>query len=152
MVCKSSGLFRALSPVKLYRGLKSSEFKPYSSDIESDLKNIWGAILIRRSKGDWTFPKDLASGVLRAEKNLRLQRQHFTDRQEIALNYAKANKGVLVEIDVPQKEILSFFRIEFQNFGQRKKKFEIVYVIDAALLHRNRKKWKLKVISKDGLL
>lgn len=133
--------------MKLYRGLKSSEFKPYSSEIDNDLKGVWRAILSRRSKGNWSFPEHLAEDVLRAEKLLRLQRQHFTDRKDIALSYAKANKGALVEIEVSQEDILSKFRIEFQNFGRRKKSFEIVYVVDAGILHKQRKKWKLKVIS-----
>ena len=133
--------------MKLYRGLKSSEFKHFSEDIASDLRKTWDAILIRRSKGDLSFPKFLNEEISRAEKLLRLQRQHFTDRREVALGYAKANKGALISIDVSQKEILDYFRLEFQNFSKRKTSFEIVYVVDSILLYKNRRKWKLKVDS-----
>lgn len=130
--------------MKLYRGLKSTEFKIFSDDMAFELRKIWNTVLSRRNKGDWSFPFKLDQEILRGEKLLRLQRQHFTDRRDIALAYAKANNGSLIEIDVPKTDILDHFRIEFQSFGKRKENFEIVYVIEADLLNRNRKKWKLR--------
>lgn len=97
--------------------------------------------------GDFTYPDPLNDDILAASKLTRLQRQHFTDNREIAASYAKANDGLLVEIDVPISEILSHFTIEFQKFAQRKRSFEVVYVIDAAKLSSLSKKWKLKARS-----
>lgn len=138
--------------MKLYRGLKSSEFKMFSEDAALELRNLWSAVLNKRSKGDWTFPNELNEDILLGEKLLRLQRQHFTDRRDIALGYATENNGALIEIDVSKKDILDHFRIEFQNFGKRKKSFEIVYVIDSSILFRNRRKWKLKQLPNIGEL
>lgn len=133
--------------MKLYRGLKSSEFKDFSDDIQSSLKKTWTAILKQRSQSDWSFPANLNNEIVRAEKLLRLQRQHFTDRRDIALNYATTNKGSLVEIDIPQSHILKHFRLEFQNFAKRKSNFEVVYVVESSLLQKNRKKWKMKILN-----
>ncbi len=133
--------------MKLYRGLKSVEFKYFSEKVQGELNQTWAKILSRRSKGDWSYPKNLDNEILSTEKLLRLERQHFTDQKSIALNYAKTFNGVIIEIDIPIKDILKNFRVEFQNFGKRKTKFEIVYVVDATLLYRNRKKWKVKILS-----
>jgi len=46
---------------------------------------------------------------------------------------------------VPIHEVVKHFRIEFQNYGKRKKRFELVYVVDGSLLKRKSSQWKLKV-------
>lgn len=130
--------------MKLYRGLKTSEFRHYSDDISAEVRRTWASILKRRSQEDWSFPHELSTEISRLEKLLRLQRQHFTDRRDIALAYAKSNGGTLLEIEVTEKDLLNHFRIEFQNFGKRKKDFEVVYVVDASLLFQNQRRWKMK--------
>lgn len=130
--------------MKLYRGLKTSQFKPYTKDIESQVRSTWASLLMRRAQNDRNYPKDLDAEILVLEKLLRLQRQHFTDNKEIALSYAKSNGGMLLEIDVPLADLIDHFRLEFQNFGKRKTSFEIVYVVEASRLYKNRRKWKLR--------
>ena len=55
---------------------------------------------------------------------------------------------MLVELSVPVKDVLQHFDVEFQNFGQRKKRFEIVYAVRGGALARFSAKWKLKVRKK----
>lgn len=130
--------------MKLYRGIKSSEFKHFTDDTATELEQTWSSILKLRSQGKLEYPKHLDPEISRAEKLIRLQRQNFTDRREIALDYAKTYGGALIEIDVPLADILKYFRIEFQNFGKRKSRFEVVYVVDAKPLKKFKRKWKLK--------
>ncbi len=130
--------------MKLYRGIKSREFSHFSTEVASNLQSTWSEILKKRSRGDFSYPNDFNKKILAAAKLVRLQRQHFTDNKDIAARYAKTNNGVLVEVDVPTKEIIDHFTIEFQNFNQRKRAFEIVYVVDSSKLLANSRKWKLK--------
>lgn len=130
--------------MRLYRGIKAKEFAHFTPEVSNRLKSTWKSILQIRESGDFTYPDDLNDEILEASKVTRLQRQHFTDNKEIAEGYAKANHGLLVEIDVPVSDILSHFTIEFQKFAQRRKSFEVVFVIDAAMLSSRSKKWKLK--------
>jgi ABC-type multidrug transport system ATPase subunit len=51
------------------------------------------------------------------------------------------NKGKIREEGTPE-DLVKKFRLEFQNFGKRKRLFEIVYVISSDELSKNRKKWK----------
>ncbi len=132
--------------MKLYRGLKSSEFKVFDTKLASHSVSIWEKILKERIKGNFHFPEALSKDIVELEKINRLRRQNFTDNKSIALAYAKENRGLLLEIDVNIGDVLKYFHLEFQNFGKRKKNFELVYVVDAASLFRNAKKWKLKEI------
>jgi len=134
--------------LKLYRGLKAREFSAFTPQIAKELSVTWKNILEIRAKGEFAYPTAINEKILKASRLLRLQRQHFTDQKKIALAYAKANGGTLVEIDVPVAQLLRNFTIEFQNFSQRKKAFEIIYVVDAAKLVKNAKRWKLKVRGK----
>ena len=130
--------------MKLYRGIKSSEYAHFTPEDAKRLKTTWGVILENRAAGDFSYPEDLNLEILDAEDLVRVQRQHFTDVKDIASAYAKKNGGVLIELEVPLEDILKYFTIEFQKFAQRKKNFEIVYVIDASILFRLAKRWKLK--------
>lgn len=133
--------------MKLYRGIKNSEFKHFTDDTAAELERNWSSILKLRSQGNFHFPKHLDSEISRSEKLVRLQRQNFTDRKTVALAYAKSNGGALIEIDVPVSDILKYFRLEFQNFGKRKTCFEVVYVVDSKPLNKFRRKWKLRALS-----
>jgi hypothetical protein len=132
--------------MKLYRGLKTADFQLLDEATSKSVRDIWKKVLLRRSKGDFSFPEKLSAEIQEQERQIRLRRQHFTDNKEIAARYAKASGGSLVEIDVSVEEISRVFDIEFQNFGKRRKKFELVYVIDAEVLRRRAKKWKLKCV------
>jgi hypothetical protein len=132
--------------MKLYRGIKAKEFSHFTPESSQQLNDTWQAILKERARGNLAYPDALNDEILAASKLVRLQRQHFTDNKEIAASYADDNDGLLVEIDVPVSEIISHFTIEFQKFAQRRKNFEVVYVIDAAKLSSLSKKWKMKAI------
>lgn len=67
----------------------------------------------------------------------------------IAEGYAKKVGGLLIELNIPIKDILNYFDLEFQNFSRRKKKFELVYRVKGSLLLKNSKKWGLKVGKKE---
>lgn len=133
--------------MKLYRGIISPTYSPFTPADAKSLKVTWQAILENREQGVFSYPDDLNGEILDAQDLVRLQRQHFTDDKEIAEGYAKLNGGILIEINVPIAEILKYFTIEFQKFAQRKKSFEIVYVIDAAKLHSMAKQWNLSCSS-----
>jgi|GEM_PF-1610611 len=133
--------------MKLYRGIKASEFSLLTPAIAKTLESTWKQILRERSRGNLRYPERHNEKILEAAKLGRLQRQHFTDNREIALAYAKANGGMLVEIDVPVAQVLKNFTLEFQNFSQRKKNFEVVYVVDSSSLSKNSRRWKLKTHS-----
>lgn len=133
--------------MKLYRGIKASEFSLFTPEAARELKSTWKEILNDRARGNFRYPARSNEKILQAARLVRLQRQHFTDNKAIALAYAKANGGMLVEIDVPVAQILEKFTIEFQNFSQRKKKFEVVYVVDSSSLAKHSRRWKLKTRS-----
>ena len=130
--------------MKLYRGIRAQEFSLFTPAVAAELRSTWKAILAVRANGKFDYPHDKNDRILAASRLVRLQRQHFTDRKAIAVAYAKANGGLLIEIDLPVDQILEHFTIEFQNFTQRKKKFEVVYVVDSGKLSKHSKKWKLK--------
>jgi hypothetical protein len=102
-------------------------------------------LLVSRASGNKKYPNFLDEQIQGFEKILRTERQHFTDDKDIALSYAKKTKGVLIEVVVPVNEVVRHFRIEFQNYAKRKKKFELVYVVDGSLLKRKSRQWNLKV-------
>lgn len=136
--------------MKLYRGIKALEFSHFPKNIAAHLKDTWRLVLEQRADGDFSYPEDLNEEILEAYQLTRLQRQHFTDDKEIAAEYADVNNGLLIEIDVPIDAILEHFTIEFQKFAQRRKNFEIVYVVDASTLTSFSKKWKLKTKASSG--
>ncbi len=131
--------------MKLYRGLKSEEFREFSNELAAESDALWTAIISRRARGQLSFPVELSSAIRRLERVNRLRKQHFTDHRAIALKYAKLNGGALVEIDVPVSQIVRCFFLEFQNFAKRKKSFEVVYLVDAKVLLQNAAKWRMKV-------
>lgn len=131
--------------LKLYRGLSSAEFNLVTDEIFKQNKKVWSSILERRLNRDFNYPHELDRQILTLHKNLRLEYQYFTDSKTIAESYARKVGGLLVELSVPFDDILKDFKIEFQNFGRRKKQFEIVYCVKGSILTKNRKKWKLKV-------
>jgi hypothetical protein len=133
--------------MKLYRGTKAKEFSHFTPDVAAELRNTWDSILTERARGDFGYPDEFNDEILEASRLVRLQRQYFTDDKNIASSYAKENDGTLIEIDLSVADILDHFTIEFQNFAQRKKNFEIVYMVDSSKLYSHAKKWKLKTSS-----
>jgi len=131
--------------IKLYRGMASDVLNLHDRSHFNKQKKFLHWILALRSSGKMQYPDFLDEQVQAFEKLLRTERQHFTDDREIARSYAKKNKGILIEVVVPIHEVVKHFRIEFQNYGKRKKKFELVYVVDGSLLKKNSSRWKLKV-------
>jgi hypothetical protein len=138
----------AVKVLKLYRGLSSDEFNLATDDVFKENKKAWASILARRVRRDFEYPQELNRSITALHKNLRLEYQYFTDAKPIAEGYAKKVGGLLVEVSVPVEEVLEFFDIEFQNFGRRKKQFEIVYCIKGSILAKYGKRWKLKTVRK----
>jgi hypothetical protein len=131
--------------MKLYRGIKSKDLNPFNAKTSKAFAEVFAELLKRRERGDFSYPKKFDKEIQTLEKVGRYRRQNFTDDRKIAQAYAKANNGTLVEISVPIKEITKSFHIEFQNFGKRRSKFEIVYVVDSVTLFKNSRKWKMRL-------
>lgn len=131
--------------LKLYRGVSASEFNLVSEKLLRKNRDVWRLILSSRAKGNFKFPSDLSKEIIELHSNLRLEKQYFTDSKAIAQSYARKVGGLLIELSVPTSEILKHFSLEFQNFGLRKKNFEIVYCVPGKILNRHRERWKLKV-------
>ena len=131
--------------MKLYRGIKTTEFLSNSPAERLAIKKLWLQLLQRREKRNFIYPESSNKDLINALHFSRLERQYFTDRKEIAQAYAKSNQGILVEIELPVEEIQKHFRVEFQNFAQRRKSFELVYVVDSPVLEKYSKKWGLRI-------
>ncbi len=131
--------------MKLYRGLKAVEYKEYSSEVLKKYRSNWQKILRLREKGDLDYPHDLNKDIGTLKKHEHLVRQYFTDDKKTAERYAKEQKGVLVEIDVPIGDILEHFILEFQNYTKRKERFEITYIVRGKDLVKYAESWKLRV-------
>ncbi len=131
--------------MKLYRGLKSAEFTMFDMNLQAELEEAWRAVIVERSRGNFAYPEKLNDRLIWVEKTRRLVYQNFTDDREIAESYARKEKGALIELDVPREDVLSFFTIEFQNFTQRRKKFELVYVVKGSDLSAHADRWKFKL-------
>jgi hypothetical protein len=131
--------------MKLYRGIKAKEFKEGSKAIQEAVRSGWNKILKLRTAGNLKYPQHLDNLISELFKLQPLTRQYFTDNKKIAAAYAKKERGVLLEINLPVKAVLDYFTIEFQNYNKRKSSFEIVYMIKGSDLSKNAKKWKLKV-------
>lgn len=134
--------------LKLYRGLSSDEFRLATDKLFAQNKKAWSSIIDRRAKNEFKYPQELDRSITALHKNLRLEYQYFTDSRPIAEGYARKVGGLLVELSVPLKDILKYFDIEFQNFGRRKKQFEIVYCVKGSVLAKHGKRWKLKTAKK----
>ena len=131
--------------IKLYRGIASEVLNLHTRSFLYKQKAFLHGLLALRASGKREYPDLFDQQIQAFEKVLRTERQNFTDDREIALSYAKKNKGILIEVVVPIHEVVKHFRIEFQNYEKRKKKFELVYVVDGALLKKKSSFWKLKV-------
>lgn len=134
--------------IRLFRGLKTPDFRLFSAAEGARQRRIWKRLLQARAKEDFSYPASLDGDLRWLEKSLRLGRQYFTDRKDIASAYAKANGGALVTLEVPVAELLKLFALEFQNFGSRKNKLELVYVVSGTVLAKRAKAWRLKVTRK----
>lgn len=134
--------------LKLYRGISASEFNLASGSLFRENKRSWEAILQRRVRGRFDYPSDLDKMIQSLHKNLRLEYQYFTDSKRIADGYARKVGGILVELTVPLGDVVSKFDLEFQNFGRRKKNFEIVYCIRGSVLAKHHKRWRLNIRKK----
>ena len=131
--------------MKLYRGIRSEEFELLSAKSWQESRKVWLELIRSREHGNFRYPADLEDKIRDIARIAHLERQHFTDDRKIAERYAKAHKGILVELDVPVLDVVKHFRLEFQNFASRRKKFEIVYVVEAKVITRRARAWKLKV-------
>lgn len=131
--------------MKLYRGLKQKDIQLYSPAIQEKVWGSWSKVLQKRERGDLSYPFELDAEMLSLEKLGRLSYQHFSDHERTANAYAKKEKGVVIEIDVPLADLKRYFILEFQNFSKRKKSFEIVYIARGSDLHHCSKKWKMKI-------
>lgn len=129
--------------LKLYRGVIAEDFFMLTPKQKAFHNKIWKEILINRIGNKHQYPNDIDREIQTLQEISRLERQHFTDKKDIATSYAKKSKGILIEISVPLSDQLKKFRLEFQNFGKRKIQFDIVYVINSDELSKNLKKWKL---------
>ena len=138
----------AVKILKLYRGLSSDEFNLATDEVFERNKETWASIINRRVEGDFEYPQELDRSITLLHKNLRLEYQYFTDSKSIAESYARKVGGLLVELSVPLKDVLEYFDIEFQNFGRRKKQFEIVYCVKGSILAAQSERWKLKTTKK----
>lgn len=134
--------------LKLYRGLSSDEFNLATDEVFRQNRDTWASILAHRVKGNFKYPPQLDRSISALHKNLRLEYQYFTDSKVIAEGYARKVGGLLVELSVPLNEVLKSCDIEFQNFGRRKKKFEIVYCVNGSTLAKHGKRWRLKTTRK----
>lgn len=134
--------------LKLYRGLSSDEFNLATDGVFKENKRVWSSILANRTNGDFDYPHELDRPITTLHKNLRLEYQYFTDSKVIAEGYARKVGGLLVELSVPLNDVLKHFDIEFQNFGRRKKQFEIVYCVKGSTLAKYGKRWRLKTARK----
>jgi hypothetical protein len=134
--------------LKLYRGLSSDEFNVAAAELFKENKKAWFLILEHRLNGDFDYPRELDRPITTLRKNLRLEYQYFTDSKVIAEVYARKVGGLLVELSVPLSDVLKHFDIEFQNFGRRKKQFEIVYCVKGSTLAKYGKRWRLKTARK----
>ena len=131
--------------LKLYRGLSSDEFNLATEEVFEQNKKVWNSVLKHRVKGDFNYPHELDKDINELHKSLRLEYQYFTDNKTIAEGYAKKVGGLLVELSVPLKDVVELFDIEFQNFGRRKKQFEVVYCVKGSTLVKHSKRWRLTV-------
>lgn len=131
--------------MKLYRGLKSLDYREFDSDLEKELRDGWREVLSLRESGDFIYPENLNKRILKLESISNLTHQNFTDNREIAYSYARNGGGLFLEVEVSMEDLLRYFKMEFQNFSKRRKKFELVYVVSAADLSSNRSKWNLKI-------
>lgn len=134
--------------LKLYRGLSSDEFNLATVEVFKENKKAWSSILEHRLNGEFDYPHHLDRSITTLHKNLRLEFQYFTDSKAIAEGYAKKVGGLLVELSVPIQDVIKHFDIEFQNFGRRKKQFEIVYCVKGSTLAKYGKRWLLKTARK----
>jgi len=134
-----------MKSIKLYRGLDAAEFKAVTGKSRASNRRVWQAIVSMRATGDFSYPANLDKDINQLHRNLRLERQFFTDNKLIAKAYASKVSGLLVEVTVPVQDVIKHFDVEFQNFGRRRKQFEIVYCVKGALLSKRAKVWKMKV-------
>jgi hypothetical protein len=138
----------AIKILKLYRGLSSEEFNIATDEVFRQNKATWASILAFRVRGDFNYPRKLDRPINVLHRNLRLEYQYFTDSKLIAKSYARKVGGLLVQVSVPLNDVLKHFDIEFQNFGRRKKQFEIVYCVKGSTLSKHGKRWQLKAVRK----
>jgi hypothetical protein len=134
--------------LKLYRGLSSEDLYFATNEVLKQNKRTWSSILYYRVNGNFKYPEQLDRSIIDLHKNSRLEYQYFTDSKIIAEGYARKIGGILVELSVPFNDVLKHFDIEFQNFGRRKKQFEIVYCVKGTTIAKYDKQWRLKVQKK----
>jgi hypothetical protein len=131
--------------LKLYRGISAEDFNLATDEVLKNNRRVWRQILQHRLNGNFDFLADLDESINSLHKSIRLEYQYFTDSKVIAQGYARKVGGNLAEISVPLNDVLKYFDIEFQNFGARKKKFEIVFRVKGSILAKKIKAWKMKV-------
>lgn len=133
--------------MKLYRGIVNKEFEYVTPATKKRVAELWKQILKTRSCGNTTYPEQLNKEIIELHYlSNRLLIQNFTDNIAVAKKYARDNSGIVVKLDVSQKDILKYFTIEFQNFAKRREKFDLVYTVHGSDVYRFAKKWKLSTI------
>lgn len=130
--------------MKLYRGIKCEEITFLTEEVKNEINSVIGSLLQLRQSGDFHYPEKMNGEIIKSRQLLRLRDQYFTDRKDIAEDYAKSENGLLLEMDVPPEDILEFFKVEFQDFGKRKEDFQLVYRVDGEILLKNRDTWNVK--------
>ena len=133
--------------MKLYRGIKSDEINFFTHSSKEAITSVLLPILKMRSSNNYSYPDELNSQIIKTHQLMRLKDQYFTDRKDIAEVYMRSENGSLIEIDIDEKEILENFKVEFQDFGKRKKDFQLVYRVDGEVLLFNKDKWNLKQLN-----
>ena len=131
--------------MKLYRGLKSEEYREFTDSLIAKFNEGWKKILEIREKGNLKYPGHLNPVIVGLFKHQYLVRQYFTDDKKIADTYAQKEGGLILEIDVPIKDLLVYFILEFQNYPKRKTSFELTYIVKGVELFSHQEKWRLKI-------
>lgn len=127
-------LFSIISLMKLYRSLK----QPFVLENEtSQHHSLKLTLLQKRAQGDFAYPEALNSPIIERHKSWADRFQYFTDNKEIAQKYG----SYILEIDVTPEELIEHFIVEIQHYTNRKKDFQLVYVIDPKTLAKNIDKW-----------
>ena len=131
--------------MKLYRGLKEDRFKRADRQLLAEHQMLWRDILKARSRGR-QYPEHLDSRITKLYRESKLYRQAFTDCRVTAARYGGAHGGALIELEVPEADVLKYFELDIQNYGRRRLNFEIVYTIEAKVLQRFMQAWNFRII------
>jgi hypothetical protein len=134
-----------MKTLKLFRGLKSKDFIDFNQYDITEYYKDFDEILQKRADGDLSYPHHLDSTILSLKKREKFLFQQFSDDPQVASTY-QSGEGCLVTVDVPLADIKKYFIVNFQNFPNRKEKFELVYLVKMDDLVEFRGKWMLEIL------